>query len=331
MAATAMTRRSTVVLVTLVGVVILLATAYLSPFVGNALLGARGPPKTATHSSVPPKTATHSSVPPKTATHSSVPPKTATHSSVTTEEISRTDQTNRIQGYFMARYYEQQMTQDTKNFFELSNIAVRLNLSMVEPFVQGTHLIGIPDIKPLREGKTWELSMFYDLHHLHAALNTCSSFCQLVSFEIVLENAPHNVVLVYFLVDSSFKDYFPGEKYPNIVELDHKKVTSNTQVNRTLTILNTCMKHFSKLQQKQLPQFHHPRVLFADARPLHSLPLSAVTEEIGSIVSEEANKSGPVMVIVDKWRGREVKNGSRYFYYMPDFHYPSCSEHYQSQ
>ena len=87
-------------------------TAYLSPFVGNALLNARGPPKT------------------------------ATHSSVITEEISRTDQTNRIQGYFMARYYEQQMTQDTKNLFELSNIAVRLNSSMVEPFVQGTHLIG---------------------------------------------------------------------------------------------------------------------------------------------------------------------------------------------
>ena len=171
--------------------------------------------------------------------------------------------------------------------------------------------------------------MFYDLHHLHAALNTCSSFCQLVSFETVLENAPHNVVLVYFLVDSfnSFKDYFPGEKYPNIVELDHKKVTSNSQVNHTLTTLNTCMKYFSKLQQKQLPQFRHPRVLLADARPLHSLPLSAVTEEIGSIVSEEANKSGPVMVIVDTWRGRNVKNGSEYFYYMPDFHYPSCSEH----
>ena len=144
-------------------------------------------------------------------------------------------------------------------------------MSMVEPFVQGTHLIGIPYTKSLREDKTFW----------------------------VLDNAPHNVVLVYFLVHdfNSFKDYFPGEKYPNIVELDHKKVTSNSQVKQTLTVLNTCMKYFSKLQQKQLPQFHHPRVLLADAQPLHSLPLSAVTEEIRSIVSEEANKSGPVMVI----------------------------------
>ena len=338
MTATAMIRRSTVGLVTLVGVGILLATAYLSPFVGNASLGARGLPKTATDSSVPPKTATdssvapktaaHSSVPPKTATDSSVPPKTAAHSSVT-EEIRITDQTNSPQGYFMARYYEQQMMQDTKNFFELSNIAVRLNMSMVEPFVQGTHLIGIPHIKPLREDKTfWELSMFYDLDHLHAALNTCSSSCQLVSFETVLENAPHNVVLVYFLVGSfnSFKDYFPGRKYPNIVELDHKKVTSNRKVKQTLTVLNTCMKYFSKLMQKQLPQFHHPRVLLADARPFHSLSLSAVTEEIGSIVSEEANKSGPVMVIIDQWRGCSTGNQSRYFYYVPDFHYPGCGE-----
>ena len=92
MAATAaVIRRSTVVFVTLLGVVLLLATAYLSPFVGNALLGARGPPKT------------------------------ATHSSVTTEEIRITDQTNRIQGYFMARYYEQQMTQDTKSDVALAS------------------------------------------------------------------------------------------------------------------------------------------------------------------------------------------------------------------
>ena len=58
------------------------------------------------------------------------------------------------------------------------------------------------------------------------------------------------------------------ESTPNIVELDDKKVTGITL---TLTTLNTCMKHVSKLQQKQLPQFHHPRVLFTDSRLFHSL------------------------------------------------------------
>ena len=39
-------------------------------------------------------------------------------------------------------------------------------------------------------------------------------------------------IIVYFLSGGYkyFKDYFPGGKYPNIVELDHKKVTGNTQV-----------------------------------------------------------------------------------------------------
>ena len=281
-------------------IVILLSTAYLSPSVSNALFDTRGPPKIATHLSVP------------------------------AEEVSITDQTNGTQGYFMARYYEQQMTQDIINFFEVSNIAVRLNLSMVEPFAQGTHLIGIPDIKPHGEDKKiWKLSMFYDLDHLHATLNTCSSSCPLESFETVLENAPHNVILVYFLLHglNSFKGYFPGEKYSNIVELDHKKVSQSTQVKQTLTILNTCMNHF-KTAPQATTTVPSSTVLLMDARPLHSLPLSAVTEEIGSVVSEEVmNKSGPVLVIIDKWKARTAKNGSRYSYYMPDFDFPRCNEH----
>jgi hypothetical protein len=248
---------------------------------------------------------------------------------VAEEEISLTEQTNGTQGYLMARFYVQQMTAGILNFFELSNIAARLNLSTIEPFVQGSFLRGIPDLNPQHEDYGfWTLSKFYDLHHLQTTLKSCSSLRQLVSFNTVLRKTPHNVVIVYFLTGGykSFRNYFPGGKYPNIVQLDDKKVTGITQVKQTLTILNTCMKHFSKLQQKQLPQFHHPRVLLADARPLHSLPISAVTEEIGSIVSEEANKSGPVMVIIDQWRGCSTGNQSRYFYYVPDFHHPSCGE-----
>ena len=240
------------------------------------------------------------------------------------------ERTNGTLGYLLARLYDQQMTAGILLFFELSNIATRLNLSTIEPFVQGARLIGIPDLNPQREDRGfWTLSKFYDLDHLQTTLKTCSSLHQLVSFNTVLRKPPHNVVIVYFLtggVYKYFKDYFPGRKYRNIVELDRKMVTGITQVNHTLTSLNTCMNHFSKLQQKQLPQFHHPRVLLMDARPYHSLLLSAVTEEIGSIVSEEVNKSGPVMVIFDSWRGHHFKNDSHFFYYMPDFHLnsPAC-------
>ena len=48
---------------------------------------------------------------------------------VAEEEISLTEQTNGTQGYLMARFYDQQMTAGILNFFELSNIAARLNLS----------------------------------------------------------------------------------------------------------------------------------------------------------------------------------------------------------
>ena len=105
---------------------------------------------------------------------------------VAKEEISLTEQTNGTQGYLMARFYEQQMTSGILLFFELSNIAARLNLSTIEPFVQGTFLRGIPDLNPQREDYGfWTLSKFYDLHHLQTTLKSCSSLRQLVSFNTV--------------------------------------------------------------------------------------------------------------------------------------------------
>ena len=301
--ATATVRSYTIIFVLLLISVILLATAYLPPSFGTAFWGRLR--------------------------ESNMEQRLTQSEWVAEEEISLTEQTNGTQGYLMARFYVQQMTAGIMNFFELSNIAARLNLSTIEPFVQDTRLMGIPDLNPPhKDNGFWTLSKFYDLDHLQTILKSCSSLLQLVSFNTVLRKTPNNVVIVFFLTGGYkyFKDYFPGGKYPNIVELDHKKVTGNTQVKQTLTILNTCMKHFSKLQQKQLPQFHHPRVLLTDARPFHSLSLSAVTEEIGSIVSEEANKSGPVLVIFDSWRGHMPENKSNFFYYMPDFHLnpPTC-------
>ena len=297
--ATATLRRYRIIFVLLLISVVLLATTYLSPSYGTAFWV------------------------------SNMKQRLTQSEWIAEEEISLTEQTNGTQGYLMARSYEQQMTSGILLFFELSNIAARLNLSTIEPFVQGTFLRGIPDLNPQHEDYGfWTLSKFYDLDHLQTTLKSCSSLRQLVSFNTVFRKPLHNVVIVYFLTDGYkyFKDYFPGRKYPNIVELDHKKVTGNTRVKKTLTILNTCMKHFSKLQQKQLPQFHHPRVLLTDARPFHSLSLSAVTEEIGSIVSEEVNKSGPILVIFDSWRGHMPENYSSFFYYMPDFHLnpPAC-------
>ena len=164
-----------------------LTVVYLSPSFGNVSWSTRRPLPTATHSTPQGKEI--------------LDQRLTQSKSVTNckEDISLTDQTMSTQGYLLARYFGQQMTAGFQDFFMLSNIAFRLNLSTVEPFVQGSHLMGIPDITS-KDGDHgfWELSKFYDVNDLKCALKMCSSLHQLVSFDTVLTKAPLNVVLVYF-------------------------------------------------------------------------------------------------------------------------------------
>ena len=230
--------------------------------------------------------------------------------SVTKEDISLTDQTVKTQGYLLARDYTQQMTAAFHDFFMLSNMAFRLNLSTVEPFVQGSSLMGIPDIT--LNGQFWGLSKFYDVNNLKCALKTCSSLHQLVSFDTVLTKAPHTVVLVYFLTSNynNFEQYFSGE---TIVELDANKSTYISQVNQTLHFLNTYVDYSLKLQQKQRPLFQYPRVILADARRFHPLLLSTLTEVLITSISGKRNAYDPSLFVFDKWQGTYIKN-------VPDFH-----------
>ena len=87
--------------------------------------------------------------------------------SVTKAHVNLAEQTNgtHVHGYLLARYYDQQMTAGVMDFFKLSNIAFRLKLSTIEPFVQGSHLIGIPDITSKHgDHRFWDLSKFYDVN-----------------------------------------------------------------------------------------------------------------------------------------------------------------------
>ena len=310
--------------------VVLLTIVYLSQSVGYVLWpGTQRPVQTSTmnHRGVVlvPGTATHSSTNPS----GTLPVQgkefvDRRHSSKLV--IKGINQRNGTRGYLLARSYDQQMTGGVLDFFKLSNIAFRLSLATVEPFVQGSHLMGIPDIT-LKHGdqRSWELSNLYNMDELRSALRTCSSLHETVSFDTVLTKAPHNVVFVYFLTHNynHFKHFFSGEK---IVELDPNKVARISPVTKTLGILNAYVNQFTKVHQKQFPLFHHPRVVLVDARPFHPLLLSTLIARFGSIVSEEVNKYGTAMLIFDTWRGTHNKKDSNFFYYMPDFrlNVPAC-------
>ena len=141
-------RNYLVVFVTVISVVFVtdwfLTTVYLSHSVGN---GIRRPLWNAT-----PSTGNHTRclLASRTTTHTSsncgeilfLQEKVLVdqqHSNLVTKEIRLTNQTNRTQGYLLARSYDQQMTAGVVDFFQLSNIAFRLNLSTVTPYVQGSH------------------------------------------------------------------------------------------------------------------------------------------------------------------------------------------------
>ena len=78
------------------------------------------------------------------------------------------------------------------------------------------------------------------------------------------------------------------------------------------------------MNQKQLPLFHRPRVVLVDVRPSNPLSFSILKKALGTIVSE-VNKHGPPIFIFDKWRGFQERNTSKFFYYVPDFHFSACA------
>ena len=311
----AMVRTYTIIFVLFISIV-LLATVYLS---SSAFWGTHRPLQDATHS-------TAAEYATELVQESEFLDQRQSKSVSKEEGIIRT---NRTKGYLIARLYEQQMTAGLNDFFQLSNIAVRLNLSTVEPFVQDSHIKGIPDTKQLGgDNRFWKLSEFYDLHYLQTILNNCSSLRQLVSFDTMLMKAPRDVVLVYFLTWNyeHFKQYFSDENHPPIVELDHKQCDYNIRVIHTMKVLNTIILHFSKLQNKKLPFFTHSRAVLVDARSSQRLSLAGLTVVLDSIVSKEMNNSATL--VFDRWRGIHNKV-SKFFYFMPDFDFniTACGLH----
>ena len=246
----------------------------------------------------------------------------STESTNTDSESS--DLSKGSQGYLLVVDYKQQLTGAFLGFYHLASLTSLLNLSIVEPYVQGTGLQGAPVEDS--ESQVLKLSSFYDMGHLRDALRKCAN-SDLMSFEDFVSNASRNVVLVSFLHSLKiYGEHFPTDGRPNkIVEIEN--ATSNQL--KSLRVLNTWVSFVSRKESFMIQtssEFRVSRVVLVDARPLHLLPLSDLVNKLGSVVREQVARFGSATVILDRWRDIQLDLPSSYFYFIPEFKWRDCDD-----
>ena len=123
------------------------------------------------------------------------------------------------QGYLLAVDFHQQVAGSFTAFSQLSKIASLLNLSIVEPYVIGTQLRGVPDShndNQIQQALT--LGALYDVKSIQSTLRSCCFINQLVPFENITQKAHHNVIYVSFLPYKTKYSFLPEK----IMETDVK-------------------------------------------------------------------------------------------------------------
>ena len=244
----------------------------------------------------------------------------------TDAEKESSDLSKGSQGYLLVVDYEQQLIGAFLGFYHLASLTSLLNLSTVEPYVQGRGLQGAPAVeKKDSESQVLKLSSFYDLGHMRDALRKCT-ISDLMSFEGFVSNASRNVVLVSFLHSLKiYGEHFPTDGRPNkIVEIEN--ATSNQL--KSLRVLNTWVSFVTRKESliRSPSDFRVSRVVLVDARPLHPLPLSDLVNKLGSVVREQVARFGSATVILDRWRDIQLDLPSSYFYFIPEFKWRDCEE-----
>ena len=216
------------------------------------------------------------------------------------------------QGYLLAVDFHQQVTGSFIVFSQLSKIASLLNLSIVEPYVIGTRLRGVPETHNDDQiQQALALGALYDVESIQSTLRSCGFINQLVPLKNITQKAYHNVIYVSFLPYKT-KYSFPPEK---IMETDNRMADMRYY---------NALKHWVALISGKIPSFILSHHLMVDSRPHDPVYLSNITRVLGSIIREEVAKHGPVTVVFGSWRGLHNTGGSHYFYYIPDYLY-ACS------
>lgn len=233
------------------------------------------------------------------------------------------------QGFLIATRYEQQLLGAFKGFYHLSRIATLLNLSVVEPYVQGTEMHTAPSIPKNATLKAAKLSHFYNLYGLRKALQYCTNGTDMTTFDTFLRKASRRAVFVVFLPDlKNHEHYFDGTE-KKIVEVN--SYTSNTLL--ALGRLNAWTAHLNELHKSKRERVHRyryktfrkSRTLLVDARPLHPVPWRELETTLESVVKEQVEQFGTTTVIVPSWR--DVKPPdivSTFFYDFPGFEHEYC-------
>ena len=211
-------------------------------------------------------------------------------------------------GYLLAVDFNQQVTGSFTAFSQLSKIASLLNLSIVEPYVIGTRLRGVPETHnddQIQQALT--LGALYDVESIQSTLRSCCFITQLVPFETITQKAYHNVIYVSLFARKTMYS-FPPEK---IMETDNR--TADMQYYNAL-------KHWVALISGKIPSFNLSQHVILDSQPRDPVYLSNIIRVLGSIIREEVAKHGPVTVVFGLWRGLRNTSDSNYFYYnIPDF------------
>ena len=235
---------------------------------------------------------------------------------------------NGTQGYLLAIELCQQSTGSFLAFSQLAKVASLFNLSMVEPYMIGTRINGVPRFKnepyitDTRSKKVhgfeseqppMPLGRFYDMVSLENTLKSCCYTSQFDNFETVITKASRNVIFVGFVQNKS--PYSFGKR--KIIEIDHNKMIDYDKYN-----FERLRRWVSQISKDTVPPFLLVRVFVVDVRPSHPLCLSDIKEGLSGIIREEVSTSGSATLVFSQWRGLHTES-TRYFYYIPDF--PSCN------
>ena len=207
----------------------------------------------------------------------------------------------------------QQATGGFLAFAQLAKLASIFNLSIVEPYVSGTRINGVPRFIGKQPPKdTMTLSTFYDMTSLQSTLKSCCYASHFVNFTTMMMKASRNIIYVCFIPKKGHYNFGPKK----IMEINRDNV--NAYDRSLFKRLKMWVSHISK---GLVTPFQLLRIFVVDARPTRPLYLSNITDALSDVIREEVSKNGPATVVFSGWRGLYTES-SNFFYYIPDF--PRC-------
>ena len=252
--------------------------------------------------------------------HAKVPGNTILTPAVASDRVSsHPEREAPVRGFLLSVSVDQQLTGGLKGFTQLATLAAIFNLSTVEPYVQGSKLVGVPQV--LSQGdrqNVIRLSDLYDWEDLRRKFKTCSTRNdhQLSSFETFLGSASRDVILVYMITaEADFNFYFPGRN-KKIIQVGHDEYL--------LSGVQYLNEWAAKVSKRNGSKFRAEHIIMVDARPTYALPLSVIVKDLGPIIDAQVSKFSSATVLFGRWRAIAFKEPMRQKYYVPGFHWRPC-------